>query len=265
MADNFQPESVVGVFTTDAELKIKVWDNVLVRFTGVSFDEARGKQIHQLFPDIETRGLVRKLETVLKNGSVEVLAPAFHHYLIPCPPQKPSTRFEYMLQRTTIAPVLEDQQVVGVLVTIEDVTARVERERELAELLNSSDPETRLSAAEALARADEIENELNLVGAIGDTDWRVRQSAVQGLAKRSAPKAIQALLQMLKEDHNNLAVLNSALQVLSMVEVDTLPALIEFLNDPDPDLRIQAALALGEQRDPSGNTCPAGRTKRREH
>jgi hypothetical protein len=32
-----------------------------------------------------------------------------------------------MLQRTTIAPVLEDQQVVGVLVTIEDVTARVER------------------------------------------------------------------------------------------------------------------------------------------
>jgi HEAT repeat protein len=34
-----------------------------------------------------------------------------------------------------------------------------------------------------------------------------------------------------------------------MVEVDTLPALIEFLNDPDPDLRIQAALALGEQRD----------------
>jgi len=251
MADNFQPESVVGVFTTDAELKIKVWDSVLVRFTGVSLDEARGKQIHQLFPEIETRGLARKLETVLKNGNVEVLAPAFHRYLIPCPPQKPSTRFELMLQRTTIAPVLEDQSIVGVLVTIEDVTARIERERELAELLNSSDPETRLSAAEALARADEIENELNLVGAIGDTDWRVRQSAVQGLAKRSAPKAIQALLQLLKEDHNNLAVLNSALQVLSMVEVETLPALIEFLNDPDPDLRIQAALALGEQRDPA--------------
>ena len=249
MADNFQPESVVGVFTTDADLKIKVWDNVLVRFTGVSFDEARGKQIHQLFPEIEIRGLARKLETVLKNGSVEVLAPAFHRYLIPCPPQKPSARFEHMLQRTTIAPVLEDQSVVGVLVTIEDVTARVERERELADLLSNPDPEARLSAAEALARADEIEDELNLVGAIGDTDWRVRQSAVQGLAKRSAPNAIQALLQLLKEDHNNLAVLNSALQVLSMVEVDTLPALIEFLNDSDPDLRMQAALALGEQRD----------------
>ncbi len=76
--------------------------------------------------------------------------------------------------------MLEEQQVVGVLVTIEDVTARVERERELAELLNSSDPETRLSATEALARAEEIENELNLVGAIGDTDWRVRQWQFKG-------------------------------------------------------------------------------------
>ncbi len=110
MADNFQAESVVGVFTTDAELKIKVWDNVLVRFTGVSFDEARGKQIHQLFPEIETRGLARKLETVLKNGTVEVLAPAFHRYLIPCPPQKPSTRFDTCYRERPSRPCLRNSK-----------------------------------------------------------------------------------------------------------------------------------------------------------
>ena len=249
MADDLQPESIVGIFTTDSELRICVWDNVLVRFTGVSADAARGQQIQQLFPEIESRGLASKLESVLKNGTVEVLASAFHHYFIPCPPQTRSTRFERMLQRTTIAPVIQDTRVVGVLVTIEDVTSRVEHERQLAELISSPDPDTRLRATEALAHARELENELNLVGVIGDDDWRVRQMAVQGLVRRSAPEAIQALLQSLKEDHRNLAVLNSALQVLAMVEVETLPTLIEFLNDTDPDLRMQAALALGEQRD----------------
>src|SRR6185436_2462162 len=179
--------------TTDAELKIKVWDNALVRFTGVAAEAARGKPIQELFPEIETRGLTKKLQSVLTDGIVEVLAPAFHRYLIPCPPQIPSTRFERMLQRATIAPVLQDKQTVGIVVTIEDVTARVEREHELAELLNSPDPETRLRATEALAHSTEVENELGLVSAISDDDWRVRQVAVQGLAKRSAPHAIHAL------------------------------------------------------------------------
>jgi HEAT repeat protein len=251
MADNEQA-LVFGVFTTDTELTIKVWDDVLVRFTGVPAEIACGQKIQQLFPEIETRGLLKKFQSVLNEGTVEVLAPAFHRYLIPCLPQTASKRFDRMLQRTTIAPVLEDNQVLGALVTIEDVTARIERERDLAELLNNPDAKTRLRAAESLAQQEEVENEVRLVDVIGDTDWRVRRAAVQGLTKRSAPEAIQALLKSVREDHGNLGVLNSALQVLAMVDVETLPSLIEFLDDPDPDLRMQAALAIGEQRDKRG-------------
>jgi len=251
MTDNQHTAPVFGVFSTDAELRIKVWDNALVRFTGVSTEAARGKQIQELFPEIESRGLLKKFRQVLGDGTVEVLAPAFHRYLIPCPPQTPSTYFDRMLQRTTIAPVVENEEIVGVLVTIEDVTARVEQERRLAEELKSHDVETRLSATQRLASVAEVEDELGLVNAIGDSDWRVRQAAIHGIAKRAAPEAIQALLQSVRDDHRNLAILNSALQVLSMVDVDTLPTLIEFLRDPDPDLRMQAALALGEQRDKS--------------
>lgn len=249
MADNLQAVAIFGVFTTDAELKITVWDAALVRFTGVSAEQARGKRLQQLFPEVEKRGLVKKLESVLNNGTVEVLSAAFHNYLIPCPPQTSTTRFDRMLQRTTIAPVLENDRIAGVLVTIEDVTERVEHERQLAELINDPDPETRLRATETLANVADVENELGLVEAVGDSDWRVRQIAVQGLARRSAPEAIHALLGMLRDDHHNLAILNSALQVLAMVDVQTLPTLIEFLHDDDPDLRMQAALALGEQRD----------------
>ena len=90
MTEDEQAASVFGVFTTDAELRIKVWDNALVRFTGVAADEARGQKIQALFPEMVTRGLIEKLENVLSKGTVEVLAPAFHRYLIPCPPQQPS-------------------------------------------------------------------------------------------------------------------------------------------------------------------------------
>ncbi len=249
MAENSQAAPVVGVFTTDTELRIKVWDNALVRFTGISAEKARGQLVHELFPEIKTRGHIGKLQNVLQNGTVEILAQAFHRYLIACPPQSPSKRFERMRQRVTIAPVVEDEWINGLLVTIEDVTARVEREQELSEQLKSADAETRLRAAEVLAHSDEVANELNLVGSIGDSDWRVRQAAIGGIAKRSAPEAIHALLEMMREDHRNLAVLNSALQVLSMVDVDTKPTLLEFLHSPDADLRMQAALALGEQRD----------------
>ena len=249
MSENQTTVPVFGVFSTDTELRIKVWDNALVRFTGVSAEAAHNKQIHELFPEIESRGLLKKFHQVLSDGTVEVLAPTFHHYLIPCPPQTPSIRFDRMLQRTTLAPVVENEAIVGVLVTIEDVTARIDRERQLAEEIKSPDAGTRLRATHRLAEAAEVEDELGLVSAIGDSDWRVRKAAIHGLAKRSAPEAIQALLQSVRDDHRNLSVLNSALQVLSMVDVETMPTLVEFLKDNDPDLRMQAALALGEQRD----------------
>ena len=252
MSVDEQREPGFGVFTTDAQLTVEVWDDALVRFTGISAEEAHGKKIQELFPEIESRGLLNNFLRVVSTGAAEVLSPALHRYLIPCPPQVASEHFDRMLQRTTIAPVLEDGEIVGTLVTIEDVTARVERERELAEALNSSDSNLRLRATEAIASANDVEDELSLVGAISDADWRVRRAAVKGLAKRSAPEAIQALLKSVKDDHRNLGVLNSALQVLSMVDVETLPTLIEFLKDPDPDLRMQAALAIGEQRDPRG-------------
>jgi HEAT repeat protein len=239
----------VGVFTTDTELRIKIWDNTLVRFTGISVENARGKRLQDLFPEIEKRGLFRKFDSVLSEGTVEVLAPAFHRYLIPCPPQVSSTRFERMLQRTTIAPVVEEDRIIGTLVTIEDVTSRIEQERELAEQMNSSDPENRIEAIRTLTDAEVLENELGLVGAIDDVDWKVRKAAIQGLVKRSAPEAIQALLESVREDHRNLSILNSAMQVLIMCDVDTLPTLVEFLRDKDVELRMQAALALGEHRD----------------
>jgi len=228
---------------------IQIWDASLERLTGIRADAARGKSLVELVPGLEERRLLAHFRRVIDEGVVEVLAPAFHHYLIPCPTAAPSERFELMRQRVTIAPLREDERIVGALVTVEDVTARIERERALSEQLAHAREDARVSAALALAEDESLEPSRPLLGALGDESWRVRRAAVEGLARRAAPDAIAALLASVRENHHNIAILNSALQVLAMSDVDTLSTLVEFLNGGDADLRMQAALALGEQRD----------------
>ena len=240
----------VGVFTTDANLVIQVWDAALARLTGISAETASGQSLVALIPDVEERRLLARFRRVLDEGVVEVLAPAFHHYLIACKPLTPSKRFDRMQQRVNIAPLRENERIAGLIVTVEDVTERLDRERDLAERLAHEDEATRLRAAQALAGDDSLDAAPPLLGALRDESWRVRRAAVEGVARRAAPDAIAALLNSVRENHHNLSLLNSALQVLALSDVDTLSPLVEFLNGPDTDLRMQAALALGEQRDP---------------
>jgi HEAT repeat protein len=242
-------DNSIGVFTVDTNLVVQVWDAELERASGLAAADARGQSIVALFPDLETRGLVKYFHRVFKDSVVVVLAPAFHHYLIPCPPRSASSRFDKMQQRVTLAPLREGDRTVGIIVSLEDVTARIDRERDLAAQLEHEDEMTRLQAAQKLAEDPEIEPAQPLLGALKDESWRVRRAAVAGFSQRAAPDAIAALLESVREDHSNLSLLNSALQVLALSDVDTLSPLIEFLRGDDADLRMQAALALGEQGD----------------
>ena len=213
----------IGVFTTDSHLVIQVWDAALAQLTGISEETASGQSVTKLLPDLEKRGLLKSFQRSLNEGVVEVLAPAFHHYLIPCAPVTPAKHFDRMQQRVTIAPLRDDDSIAGLIVTVEDVTERLEREREVA---------------------------TPMLEALSDEDWRVRREAVQEVSQRAEPEAIAALLSSVVENHHNPALLNSALQVLAAAtDVDTLSPLVELLHGPNADLRMQAALALGEQRD----------------
>ncbi|HEX8335988.1 MAG TPA: PAS domain-containing protein, partial [Pyrinomonadaceae bacterium] len=124
-----------------------MWDAALERLTGIPADAARGRPLVELIPRLEERRLLGRFRRVIAEGVVEVLAPAFHQYLIPCPPAAPSEHFERMQQRVTIAPLREEGRISGALVTVEDVTARVERERALSEQIAHASEDVRLSAA----------------------------------------------------------------------------------------------------------------------
>lgn len=237
----------VGVLTTDRDLVVRSWDAWLAAATGIPAGVALGHALAELFPEIEARGLVPRLRRVADEGAAQVLAPAFHHYLIPCPPRHPAPHFARMQQHVTLSPLRVDGEVAGVIVSIRDVTARRERERRTADALESADEATRLRAVEALAAAEASPDVL--VGAFDDASWRVRQAAVEAVARVRGDGVTEVLTRVLRDQHRDLSVLNATLSALAASGEEVLPALLELLASPDADLRVYVALALGLRGD----------------
>jgi len=210
----------LGVFTTDTHLTVRTWDAFLTRITGIAAADALGRPIGTLLPGLEERGLLTLFRDVCANGRFEVLSPALHRGLVECPPADTSNTSARMIQRVTIGPVREEGRITGVAVTVEDVTTRTEREKALAQL------------------------SLRL----GDPDWNARQSAVRDLVYRG-PAIVDDIVRTLREQHHNFSVLSSILDLLANAEIDIVGPLIACLQEHDVDLRIQAALILGERRD----------------
>jgi HEAT repeat protein len=239
----------IGILTTDTDLVVTTWDATLEQMTGIPADQARGQRLEEIVPDLRARMLIDLIREPLISGSAQVLAPALHKYLIPCPPLEPSDEFDYMQQRVVVGALRDAHRSVGLVMSIEDVTERLERERQLAHQLREQSPSARLQAVEQLARepADGIGP---LSVAIGDDDWRVRRAAVKALAARRDEALVDGIIAALRDGHRDFSVLSSALQLLTLTGVDSTKALVRLMDDADPDLRIQAALALGSQRHP---------------
>ena len=217
----------IGVFTTDDRLVVRTWDAWLAAATGVEPARALRRRVADVLPDISPTGLAI-MEDVLSRGTVEVMAAALHHYLFPCKPLDPLSALNQMPQHVTIGPLRDDTGIVGVVVTIEDVTARVEEERRVAGGMSR--------------HVDSV------AGLLGDANARVRQMAVATLAHHGAA-VVETLVQTLREQHRDLSVLSSALDLLSVSDIDIVEPVIRFLEDEDTNLRIQAALILGQRHD----------------
>lgn len=187
----------LGVITTDRQLAIRGWNEWIAETTGVTEAAAVGRPLLEFVPP-DRAELYRELfAEVLESGSARVLAPAFHKYLIACAPRVPSEHFQHMQQRVTVAPLTADSGTVGVMITLEDVTERLERERTIAALIQH--PGERTHHTET---------------ALASEDWRVRGAAVRHLRRSATLDEVRHLFETLHRDHHDLNVLNSALRVL---------------------------------------------------
>ena len=132
-------KSTFGIFTTDTHLVIRTWDAWLEQVTSRTAAEVCGKHLTDIFPDLERRGLDVQFRRALEQGAVELLSPALHGYLFKCPAQIHATKFADMQQRTIIAPLRDNTEITGLVVTIEDVTERRETEMKDIDALVTED------------------------------------------------------------------------------------------------------------------------------
>lgn len=117
----------------------------------------------------------------------------------------------------------------------------------LEQKLSSPDPEDRREAAVDLGRAGRPAAAL-LLRALGDSDWRVRKTAVEALAAVGDDDVISGLVAALSA-HDNAGRRNSAIETLIQIGGSAVPALLAVLDTPDPDVRKFAVDILGDIRD----------------
>lgn len=235
-------EGTTGTFTLDRDLVVVSWDDWMADATGKPAAEARGTFIGDLYPELADRGMIARLQRIVDGGGVEVLATAFHQYLLPVPPRSPRSSFDRMRQFVTLAPRSDGGRTIGVIVTIEDVTDRFEQDQAEAADATNPDENVRLRA---VRRLGERSDPSLVAGSLADESWRVRREAADAIARSTDEHAVTTLIAAIRERHQDPATLNASLTALANSAADVVGPVAALLDDDDHDVRVYAALALG--------------------
>jgi len=141
-----------GLLATDRTLTITGWNRWLAQRTGVAAEDAVGRRLFDLFPDLVSRGFERYFRQALV-GQTAILSQRFHKYILPLPSPISGNDPERMQQSARIVPLVAGEHVAGTLTILEDVTERVFREADL-QLRNRQQAALAYSARSALAGND---------------------------------------------------------------------------------------------------------------
>jgi signal transduction histidine kinase/ActR/RegA family two-component response regulator len=149
-----------GVFETDVNLKVTVWNRWLVQRSGIQPSSTIGRPLLEVFPDLTSRGIDRVYRQVL-DGKPVVRSQPLHAYLLPMSPAPVAGRTTYMQQSVRIVPLMEGDAICGTLTLIEDVTERVVYETELrARALRQTAVAAVAKAALAGTEVDDVAREM---------------------------------------------------------------------------------------------------------
>jgi HEAT repeat protein len=116
----------------------------------------------------------------------------------------------------------------------------------------SSDPDARQKAAYLVSHSTDAHDYPLMFELLGDKDWRVRKTIVDGFVRDPRPEVIERLLDALA-DAENAGRRNSATEALVRIGDGTIPAIVNRLRTkPDVDIRLSLVNLLGDLRSADG-------------
>ena len=187
-------ETQRGVFVTDPQFRLVIWNQWMEMHSGRSSSDVVGCSLFDLYPETATRGIREYYEEAV-DGSVTVLSHAFHRYLLALPPTNTELGAAEMPQTAHIGPLSLDGTVVGTITIVEDVSDRLATEIALRRQIEAQ-RRARATAEQALHAKDEFLSTLS-------HEMRTPLNAVLGWAR--------ILLDRQTLDH---ALVQRALQVI---------------------------------------------------
>src|SRR6478609_2549160 len=123
---------------------------------------------------------------------------------------------------------------------------------QLIEQARSADPDARQKAAYLVAQSTNERNLPLMFELLGDKDWRVRKTVVDGFVRDARIEIIEGLLNALA-DSENAGKRNSATEALIRIGDSAIVPIVDRLRvEPDIDVRLSLVNLLGDLRSRAG-------------
>ncbi len=114
----------VGIFVVDREMKVVLWNGFMARYSGIATEDALGRSLFELSPELPERWLRKKIESVFLLRNFAFTKAEQRPWLFRFRHNRPVTAaIDCMRQDCTFVPIKgEDDAVNHVCVTVYDVT-----------------------------------------------------------------------------------------------------------------------------------------------
>jgi signal transduction histidine kinase len=126
----FLEQTDQGLFATDCELRVTLWNRWMEIHTTWAPPAVIGRPLFELFPDLAVRGLDQHFRDALA-GRVSVISYGLHQHLLRFPPTNADLGLSEMPQSARICPLLDGDAVVGTVTAVRDISDRLASEAEL--------------------------------------------------------------------------------------------------------------------------------------
>ncbi len=190
----FSEVTYQGVFATDTEFRLVIWNRWMEIHSGHAASDVSGRMLFDVYPDLVTRGLHEHYRGAL-DGRITVASHGLHGYILPLPPTIENLTFAEMPQTGRIGPLSDASGIIGTVTVVEDVSERLAAEAELRKQIDAQRL-ARATAEKALRAKDDFLSILS-------HEMRSPLNAVLGWARI-----------LLGRDEIERELLNRALQVI---------------------------------------------------